>query len=154
MAIVRALIHQPPSQVYDVLADGWSYSQWVVGTSHIRAVDADWPAVGSKIHHATGVWPLMIRDSTEVAVERRDQHLVLTARGRPFGQATIDLRLEPRDGGTYVTMREEIRGPVDWLVRNPPMDALVWRRNTEALARLSALAERRTTPAEDQRAGR
>ena len=26
-------------EVFDVLSDGWTYSNWVVGTSHIRAVD-------------------------------------------------------------------------------------------------------------------
>jgi hypothetical protein len=31
-------------QVWDVLADGWSYSGWVVGNSRIRAVSASWPA--------------------------------------------------------------------------------------------------------------
>ena len=33
-----------PGQVWAVIADGWTYSQWVVGNSRMRAVDADWPA--------------------------------------------------------------------------------------------------------------
>ena len=44
-------------QVWDVVADGWTYSQWVVGNSRMRAVEPDWPAVGSKIHHTIGIWP-------------------------------------------------------------------------------------------------
>ena len=29
-----------PEQVWAVIADGWTYSQWVVGNSRMRAVDA------------------------------------------------------------------------------------------------------------------
>ena len=36
-------------RVWDVLADGWSYSGWVVGNSRIRAVSSNWPAPGSPI---------------------------------------------------------------------------------------------------------
>ena len=35
-------------QVWDVIADGWTYSQWVVGNSGMRAVEPSWPAPGSK----------------------------------------------------------------------------------------------------------
>ncbi|MDT5282412.1 MAG: hypothetical protein QOJ20_3607 [Mycobacterium sp.] len=31
-------------RVWDVLADGWTYSGWVVGNSRIRAVSSNWPA--------------------------------------------------------------------------------------------------------------
>jgi hypothetical protein len=90
----------------------------------------------------------MLRDETEVQ-EQTNRRLLLVARGRPFGHATIELELHPSGEGTEVTMREELRGPVGWLAKNPLVDALVRRRNTEAVARLSALVERRTTPAED-----
>ena len=36
-------------QVWDVIADGWTYSQWVVGNSRMRAVDPSWPSPGQ--HH-------------------------------------------------------------------------------------------------------
>ena len=35
------------SQVWATMADGWTYSQWVVGNSRMRAVDPNWPEVGS-----------------------------------------------------------------------------------------------------------
>ncbi len=44
MATVHAHIDASPDSVFAVLADGWHYSNWVVGTSHVRAVQADWPA--------------------------------------------------------------------------------------------------------------
>ncbi len=43
----------PRRQVWDVMADGWTYSQWVVGNnSRIRAVGPHWPEPGAAIHHS------------------------------------------------------------------------------------------------------
>src|SRR5436190_6354186 len=80
-------------QVWDVMADGWTYSQWVVGNSRMRAVSPDWPAVGSSIEHSVGVWPLLLDDETEVLESVPPERLVLLAKGRPFGKARITLRL-------------------------------------------------------------
>lgn len=41
MASVSRVIAATPEQVFAVLAHGWSYSNWVTGTSHMRAVDAN-----------------------------------------------------------------------------------------------------------------
>ncbi len=58
------------ADVFAVLSDGWSYAGWVVGNSHIRDVDRNWPDVGARIHHSVGAWPLQIHDVTKVrAVE-------------------------------------------------------------------------------------
>ena len=60
------VIRTTPDRVWDVLADGWLYPLWVVGATRMRAVDAGWPEVGSKLHHSVGVWPLVLDDNTEV----------------------------------------------------------------------------------------
>ncbi len=57
MIEVERHVKVSPADVFSVLADGWLYSGWVVGASRIRAVDEQWPAVGSKIHHSVGSWP-------------------------------------------------------------------------------------------------
>ncbi len=67
MATVTGRIDARPDQVWDVLADGWPYSNWVVGSSHMRAVEAAWPAAGSRLFHASGVWPATLRDETPVS---------------------------------------------------------------------------------------
>jgi uncharacterized protein YndB with AHSA1/START domain len=149
MATVTAHIEASPHDVYGVLADGWTYSQWVVGTSHIRAVDAQWPAPGSRLHHGVGVWPLMIRDHTEVQEAEPDRRLLLTARGWPFGEAQVELVLTAEPGGTQLSIREEPIGGAAYLLRNRAGDALIYRRNVESMARLTALVERRTTPVEE-----
>jgi uncharacterized protein YndB with AHSA1/START domain len=146
MATVDCVIDVPPGEVFAVLSNGWYYSNWVVGTSHMRAVEAAWPAAGSKLFHASGAWPLVVRDESVVEHVEPDHRLVLTVRGWPLGEARVVLLLEPEGSATRITMSEEpIAGP-GRLARNRLGEALLLRRNTESLARLTALTERRTTP--------
>jgi uncharacterized protein YndB with AHSA1/START domain len=148
MATVSTHIKASPADVYRVLADGWHYSQWVVGTSHVRAVDDGWPAPGSRLYHATGAWPLVVRDRTEVLAAEPERRLLLSARGWPFGEAEVEITLTAGGSGTDLTIREQGSGGVGVLLRNPVGDALVYRRNVESVQRLAALVERRTTPSD------
>src|SRR3954453_16057462 len=93
-------------QVWDVIADGWTYSQWVVGNSRMRAVDPDWPAPGSTIEHSIGVWPLVIDDQTVSENADPLKELVLRAKGRPLGAAQITLRLFDIGDGCRIEMAE------------------------------------------------
>jgi uncharacterized protein YndB with AHSA1/START domain len=148
MATVTATIRTTPSVIFGVLADGWLYSNWVVGTSHVRAVEAGWPAVGTHLYHAAGVWPLVTRDETVVDELEPDRRLVLTAKGRPLGEARVVIELEAEGADTLLTMIETpIAGPGKW-AHNALSEAVLVRRNTESLARLAAVAERRTQPSE------
>lgn len=148
MATVSKHIKATPAAVYQVLAHGWDYSQWVVGTSHVRAVDESWPAPGSRLHHAVGVWPMVIRDHTEMLESEPDKRVLMTARGWPIGEAEVEITLTPDGGGTKLTIREDATGGAGWLLRNPLGDALIYRRNVESMSRLAALVERRTKPVE------
>lgn len=148
MAEVNGHIAAPPEQVWATLADGWLYSSWVVGTSKIRSVDDGFPAVGSKIYHAFGLWPLLIQDETEVLACQPGQHLLLQARGWPAGEATTAIDLLPSSGGTAIRLAETpTKGPGAW-VNNPAAEAVLKRRLAECLSRLAPLVEgRRTGPA-------
>ena len=66
LAIVQRYIGASPDDVFAILANGWYYSGWVVGTSHMRAVENDWPSAGSRLFHVSGIWPAALRDETEV----------------------------------------------------------------------------------------
>ena len=146
MAVNTIHIDAAPAQVFGILSNGWAYSNWVVGTSHMRAVEADWPVVGSKLFHASGPWPLVMRDETVVELCEPDRKLVLTARARPFGEAIIAIELIEDGTGCTVRMEESPKsGPGNWL-HNPASEALLKRRNTEALNRLRAIAENRSVP--------
>lgn len=143
MAEVTGHINATPEQVWATLADGWLYAAWVVGTSKIREVDDGFPAVGTKIHHAFGLWPLLLQDETEVLVCEPERHLVLQARGRPMGEATTAIDLVPSGGGTALRLAETpTKGPGAW-VNNPLAEAVLRHRLTECLTRLAPLVEGR-----------
>lgn len=129
-------------RVWDVIADGWTYSQWVVGNSRMRAVDPDWPAAGSSIRHSVGVWPLLLNDETHVEECVPTEKLVLLAKGRPFGNARIILRLTDIPDGCRVEMQEFPVGGPAAVMPNRLSDIAVYPRNRETLWRLGALAER------------
>lgn len=133
----------PPREVWDVLADGWSYANWVVGASRIRNVDATWPAVGSKIHHSVGLWPVLLDDHTEVVEETTGRELVLHARAWPFGQAEIRVSVEPTpSGGCRMTMSEHVVGGPLTILPTFLQEQMVLPRNRECLTRLALIAER------------
>ena len=141
MTVARE-IRASRSQVWDVMADGWTYSQWVVGNSRIRAVDPNWPAPGSTIRHSIGVWPLVIDDESMVEESVPLAKLVLHAKGGPFGGARVILRLSDVPEGSRVVMEEyPVSGP-GAMLPNRLSDLAAWPRNRETLWRLGALAER------------
>lgn len=140
---VRA-IDAPADAVWKLLADGWSYASWVVGSARIRDVDADWPAVDSRLHHSVGVWPLMLHDHTDVVACTPPRELVLAPRAWPWGRAVLRITIEERDGRSVVTMTEDFTsGPARALPR-PARQLLLGPRNSECLRRLAFLAERRS----------
>ena len=143
MAKVEHVIRAAPPQVWAALADGWTYSDWVVGTVHIRDVDDAWPATGARLHHKAGPWPFSLHDSSRVTESETDRRLVLRVGIWPAGEATVSMTLEPHgDGSTLVTMIEEFdAGPLHW-VHNKLNDLVLHRRNLESLSRLSDIATR------------
>ncbi|MEZ0357353.1 SRPBCC family protein [Mycobacterium sp. SA01] len=140
-------IDAPRERVWEVLANGWTYSQWVVGNSRMRAVDADWPAPGARILHSIGVWPAVINDETVVLRCTPQEELVLLARLGPAGAARITLRLNDIEGGCRVEMAEvAVEGPIRFLPDRLQLLGF-WPRNHESTWRLANLAADRE-PAE------
>lgn len=137
-----------PQQVWAVLADGWTYAAWVVGASRIRIVDETFPDPGSRIHHSAGTWPLLLDDETVVLECQPERRLVLQAKGRPFGEARIDILIEPggADGadapGCTVQIREDVTNGPGRLVPLPLRQRGFEQRNVESLRRLLYLVER------------
>ena len=144
MIEVQRFVQACAQDVFDVLADGWLYSSWVVGASRVRSVDVGWPAAGTRIHHSVGVWPLLLNDTTRVVVCERPERLTLLARTWPVGEADVELEL--RDEGPracVVTMREDVAAGPGRLLPRPLHQAALAPRNAEALRRLAYLAEGR-----------
>jgi NAD(P)-dependent dehydrogenase (short-subunit alcohol dehydrogenase family)/uncharacterized protein YndB with AHSA1/START domain len=142
MARNRVHIHATPEEVFAVLSDPECYPKWVVGADKIRDYDEEFPEVGSRFHHKVGPGPVNIRDYSEVIEVDAPRRLVLKAKARPLGTATIELDLQESDGGTEVLMEET---PGDRLtsvfVGNPVADTALRVRNAEGLSRLKRLVE-------------
>ena len=139
---VRSATTASPEQVWAVLADGWSYAGWVVGASRIRRVEGDWPAVGSRVHHSVGSWPLLLNDETQVLECDSARRLVLQARGRPFGEARVSIVITPQASGCIVSMLEDATHGPGRLIPQPLRQLAIVPRNRESLRRLVYLTER------------
>lgn len=145
MVTVTRRLRCPASAVLAVLADGWTYATWVVGTVRIRGVDPGWPGPGSRIAHSVGVWPLLLDDVTAVVAWDPAGRLELQARGWPAGEARVVVEVRGDGDTCLVRLREDaVRGPGS-LVPRPLRAAALRPRNRESLRRLALLAERRAS---------
>ena len=144
MSTTTRTVSATPEQVWEVLSDGWLYPLFVVGASRMRAVDDSWPAVGSRLHHSVGSWPVLIDDTTEVLEVDEGRRLLLKARGWPAGEAHVEISLRPDGDATVVTMVEDATSGPGVLVPKPLRDAQLHWRNVEALQRLAFVVEGRT----------
>ena len=141
---VSRSVAAPAEAVWAVLADGWQYATWVVGASRVRAVDAGWPAAGSRLHHSFGPWPAVISDATVSEQCDEPRHLVLRARGWPVGEARVEIEILPDGPGscTVSISEDAVRGP-GTVVPMPVRQVTILPRNREALRRLAFVAEGR-----------
>lgn len=144
MTETSRIIDTTPDRIFAVLADGWSYASWVVGAAHIRDVDPGWPAVGTRIHHRVGPWPLQIDDQTSVRAVEPDAKLELDAQLWPLGAGSIEVRLEPVSAtSTRVRMSETLTSGVGRALPDAVQALLLRPRNAEALKRLDDIAVHR-----------
>ncbi len=150
MIEVSRVTHASPDAVWQVLTDGWLYPVWVVGASRMRDVEEAWPAVGSRLHHSFGVWPVVVDDTTQVLEAEPGRRIKLQARGWPAGEATVELVLTPLPDrgadagvGCRVTLREDATAGPGRFVPYPLRLAALYPRNVETLRRLAFIAEGR-----------
>jgi uncharacterized protein YndB with AHSA1/START domain len=134
----------PADAIWDVLADGWSYPLWVVGATHMRAVDDAWPAQGACLHHSVGAWPAQFHDNTEVLAMEPGHRLTLQARLWPVGSARVVLTVDPMGTSTArVRIHEVATDRLGRLVPQSIQAPLINARNRETLARLADVARHR-----------
>ncbi|MET8906415.1 SRPBCC family protein [Micromonospora sp. NPDC004551] len=148
MIEVRRTIPTSPERIFAVLSDGWSYASWVVGAAHIRAVDDGWPAVGTRVHHRVGPWPLQIEDRTVVRQMEPNRLLELDAHAGPIGIARVRLVLEPVSATTTrVRMGWRAAAGAARFVPETLMALMIRPRNAETLHRVADIAIHRQFPA-------
>jgi hypothetical protein len=110
----------------------------------MRDVDPGWPAVGTRLHHSFGTWPLLINDTTEVLEVEENARILLLARGWPAGQAHVEISLKPRGTDTVVTIVEQATSGPGALIPKVVQDPQLHVRNIETLRRLAFVVEGRT----------
>ncbi|MER7455791.1 SRPBCC family protein [Micromonospora sp. NPDC126480] len=146
MIEVQGTIRTPLERIFAVLADGWSYASWVVGAAHVRAVDAGWPAVGTRVHHRLGPWPLQIDDRTVVRAMEPNRLLELEAHAGLLGIARVRLTLEQvSDTTTRVRMGWMAVSGAARYIPKPVLALMLRPRNSESLHRVDDLAVHRET---------
>lgn len=134
------ILHCRPEDVFDVFADGWLFTTWVVGASRMRGQEPGWPAVGTHLHHSFGIWPFVIDDETTMLTWEPAHRMVIQPKGWPLGEARVELLVEEHRRGCKVTIVENpVAGPGAW-VPSFLMQPLLWVRNHETLRRLGWVA--------------
>jgi uncharacterized protein YndB with AHSA1/START domain len=128
--------------VFDVLDNAYAYPRWVVGTRRIRGVDSNWPAVGSRFHHAVGSAAGELHDSSKVLLRERPKRIVLEVRFRPTGVACVDIQVQSSASGSTIIIEETpTSGPIS-VVPRLIIDPLITLRNAWSLQRLRHEVER------------
>ena len=133
-----------PHDVFDVLADGWLFPTWVVGSSRMRSVDESWPQPGAKLHHSFGVWPILLNDETVVREWDPPRRAVISPKGWPVGEALVTIDVKPRGAGCVVRIQERAQKGPATLIPTFLMDVYLHWRNVETLRRLAFIAEGRS----------
>lgn len=144
MAVLNVLVDRDPSQVWDVLSDGRSYAEWVVGTKHIKEADPRWPELGSRIEYSVGVGRWTIEDITTVRLVEPGQRLELEAQAGWLGSARISIVLLPwGEGQTLVILDEHpLTGPgATW--HTALVDVVLRIRNQRMVRSLARLVHER-----------
>jgi uncharacterized protein YndB with AHSA1/START domain len=142
MAVRNVLIEAQPPEVWEVLADGQSYAEWVVGTQSVDSVDPDWPAVGANLRYKAGVGPIHLVDVTTVRVSEPPHRLEMEAHMRLL---TVRISVEVRSWGEQALVivdEHPLRGS-SLLFENPVSEALLTIRNRLMLSRLALVVSRR-----------
>ncbi|MES9807500.1 MULTISPECIES: SRPBCC family protein [Streptomyces] len=145
----RRLILSPPSKVWELLANGHRYGEWVSGTQQVVAADPHWPDVGARLRVRVGLGPLVLDDTCVVRICQPERRLELEAKADPFGAARIAMNLIPWGGNTLFLLEwHPLRGP-GTRMHGLPVDYLVSIRNGMMLTKLARIAvnEQRNTTA-------
>ncbi|MER7900346.1 SRPBCC family protein [Streptomyces sp. NPDC096046] len=151
MAVRHRLIRVPPSAVWDVLADGRRYAEWVVGTSESHPVRGQWPRTGAAIHYEVRLGPVCLENETVVRHCEEGTRLELEANAGVLGTARIAIELRPWGEHCLVIVDEHPLMGAGGRLHNVGFEALIQLRHRAMLTRLARLCEAEAGQAGDTR---
>jgi len=134
--------------VWDVLADGHRYAEWVVGTSQSEPVRGKWPHKDAAIRFQVRLGPVRLANETVVRHCEEGASLELEAHAGVLGTARIAIELRPWGEHCLVIVDEHPLQGAGGRLHNVGFDALIQLRHRTMLARLARLCE---DPARDAR---
>ncbi|WP_395576456.1 SRPBCC family protein [Streptomyces sp. BK79] len=141
MAVRHRLVQASPAAVWDVLANGDLYVEWVVGPSEVTPKSGQWPQVGATIAYEVRLGPLRLNNESVVRRCEEGSVLELEAKAGRLGTGRIAIELRPWGENCLVIVDEHpLRGP-GGLVHNAAVEALIQVRHRAMLARLAKLCE-------------
>ncbi|MEU6478646.1 SRPBCC family protein [Streptomyces sp. NPDC047017] len=154
MAVRHRLIKTSPGTVWDLLADGTRYAEWVVGTAASKPVRGRWPELGSAIEYEVRLGPLRLTNQTIVRNREEGTLLELEAQAGFLGTARIAVELRPWGEHCLVVVDEHPLQGAGGMVHNVGVEALLQIRHRAMLARLAKVCESDADHAREQRAPR
>ncbi|MFF9625001.1 SRPBCC family protein [Streptomyces griseosporeus] len=141
MAVRHRLIKARPGVVWDVLADGGKYPQWVVGPSGAEPVRGQWPQTDAAIRYEVPFGPFRLSNETIVRRCEEGVGLELEAHAGPLGTARIAIELRPWSDDCLVIVDEHPLQGAGGLLHNAGFEVLIQLRHRAMLARLARLCE-------------
>ncbi|MFE6821909.1 SRPBCC family protein [Streptomyces sp. NPDC057690] len=141
MAVRHRLVKASPQTVWDVLADGDRYAEWVVGTSSTQEMTGEWPRVDAKIAYEIRVGPVTLSNETIVRRCRKPDVLELEARAGVLGTARIAFELRPWGRHCLVILDEHPLQGVGGLLHNAGVEVVTQIRHRALLGRLARVCE-------------
>jgi hypothetical protein len=139
---VEACLHIPADRdtVWAIVSNPRTYPDWLVGAQEMRAVDPDFPAPGSALHHSVGPTAGATVDDDSVATAVAPPHyLELEVHVGPLS-ADVELHLREVPEGTEVRFRERPNGVARAFT--PFIRPVLHARNARSLQQLRDLITR------------
>lgn len=138
----NVLVAATQDDVWEVLADGHSYAEWVVGTREVSSVDPEWPQEGARLSYMAGIGPFKLQDQSIVRLCDPPARLELEARLRVLA-ARVSIEVKPWGHDALVIVDEHSLRGSSLLLENPIVEFLLSLRNRRMLRHLAVVVEGR-----------
>ncbi|WP_251096293.1 SRPBCC family protein [Streptomyces sp. Caat 7-52] len=141
MAVRHRVIKADPAVVWDVLADGHRYADWVVGTGVSRPKHGHWPRRDAAIEYEIRLGPFRLGNQTVVRHCREGTLLELEIMAGFLGTARFSIELREWGEHCLVIVDEHPLQGAGGALHNTGVEALIQMRHRSMLARLARCCE-------------
>ncbi|MYW46317.1 SRPBCC family protein [Streptomyces sp. SID161] len=141
MAVRHRVIKADPAVVWEVLADGNRYAEWVVGTGDSRPRSGRWPRKDASLTYEIRLGPVRLNNQTVVRHCREGSLLELEIIAGLLGTARFSIELREWGEDCLVLVDEHPLRGAGAAVHNVGVEALIQLRHRSMLARLARCCE-------------